>query len=97
MSFILDALKKSEAERQNRAGAAISTTPRASQQTRLPAWAVALMGALSMAVVMLAWAWWRSQPTANGPRRPVAAPTAESPVAAPASGPVRDLAAEARR
>ncbi len=93
MSFILDALKKSETERQNRAGAGISITPRARQKTQLPGWAIALMGTLGLAVIGLGWAWWQAQQPA-----PPAGEAAvlDRIVAAPAGGPVRDLAAEAR-
>ncbi len=99
MSFILDALKKSEAERQNQAAAGISTTPRASQPDQLPIWAIAIMGALSVAVVILAWAWWQSRQAGTSPATSRAADTAATtarPVAAPAGGSVRNLATEAR-
>ena len=97
MSFILDALKKSEAERQNQAGASISTTPRAAARSQLPAWAVALLGALSVAVVALGLAWWQAQ-RSPPPQAPPSSMGAENgPVAAPAGGPVRNLAAVARR
>ena len=93
MSFILDALKKSEAERQNQAGASISTTPRAQQRTQLPGWAMALMATLSLAVIALGWAWWQAQPS-PGSEQPTAV---DRPVAAPAGGPVQNLATVARR
>jgi general secretion pathway protein B len=99
MSFILDALKKSEAERQNQAAAGLSTTPRASQSDQLPTWAIAIMGALSLAVVVLALAWWQSRPAGTSPTPARAADntaTAARPVAAAAGGPVRNLATEAR-
>jgi general secretion pathway protein B len=93
MSFILDALKKSEAERQNQVGAGISNTPQARQRSTLPGWAVGLIAVLGLAVVGLGWAWWQAQ----RPATPViVALPAPQPVAAAAGGPVRDLAAEAR-
>jgi general secretion pathway protein B len=93
MSFILDALKKSEAERQNQAGAGISNTPRARHNNQLPAWAMGLMAALVLAVIGLGWAWWQAQ---RSPPAVANRPAATTPAAARASGPVRNLAAEAR-
>jgi general secretion pathway protein B len=60
MSFILDALRKSEHERQRADTPGISQVPLAAPRQRVPRWMVALIAVLSIAVVLLAGAWWRS-------------------------------------
>ena len=57
MSFILDALRKSESERQQAAAPSIARIPSAVPQHGLPTWAIATMGALGVGVVALAVAW----------------------------------------
>ncbi len=57
MSFILDALRKSESERQQDAAPSIARIPMAVPQPRLPAWAIVTMAALGLGVVALAGAW----------------------------------------
>ncbi|HEX6994834.1 MAG TPA: general secretion pathway protein GspB [Gammaproteobacteria bacterium] len=76
MSFILDALRKSESERQRDALPSIARIPSAVPQHGLPPWAIATMGALGLGVVLLAAAWIS---TLTG-----APPSAESGVAATA-------------
>lgn len=57
MSFILDALRKSESERQQDARPSIARIPIAVPRHSLPTWAVATMAALGLGVVVLAGAW----------------------------------------
>jgi general secretion pathway protein B len=60
VSFILDALRKSEDERQRAAVPEISRIPAALPKPRLPSWALALMLLLCVSVAALSWGWWRS-------------------------------------
>lgn len=57
MSFILDALRKSEGERQQDAGPNITRIPAAVPRHGLPGWAIGTMAALGLGVVVLAGAW----------------------------------------
>lgn len=57
MSFILDALRKSESERQQDAAPSIARIPSAVPRHGVPPWAVATMAALGVGVVVLAGAW----------------------------------------
>lgn len=60
MSFILDALRKSEHERQRSEIPGLSQVPLATPQPRLPRWALAVIGVLVAAVLVLGGAWWQS-------------------------------------
>lgn len=60
MSFILDALRKSENERQQSEVPSISDVPAVVHSTRLSTWAVASIAALSATILLLGWAWWHS-------------------------------------
>ena len=55
MSFILDALKKSESERQRQSGPALFEVKVAPRRTRLPLWALALALLLAVNLAILAW------------------------------------------
>jgi general secretion pathway protein B len=55
MSFILDALKKSETDRQRQNGAALFEVKVAPPRTGLPLWAVALAVLLAVNLVIVAW------------------------------------------
>jgi general secretion pathway protein B len=87
MSFILDALKKSEIERQRQSVPGLMDTRSGTRRSRLPLWAVALGLLLGINLVVLALVLWnRSAPSAPAPRTPSsAAPPA--PAAAPAAAP----------
>ncbi len=60
MSFILDALRKSEHERQRSEVPGLSQVPLATPQPQLPRWALAVIGMLVAAVLVLGGAWWQS-------------------------------------
>jgi general secretion pathway protein B len=55
MSFILDALKKSESDRQRQSGPALFEVKVAPPRTRLPLWAVAIGLLLAVNLVIVAW------------------------------------------
>lgn len=90
MSFILDALRKSEHERQRSAAPGLSHVPLATPRRELPRWALVVMGVLAAAVLVLGGAWWQSQRSLSAPvassSTAMTAPVASSPptVAAPA-------------
>jgi general secretion pathway protein B len=84
MSFILDALKKSENDRQRQAAPALFEVKVAQPRRRFPLWAVGLAVLLGVNFVVLAWVLLRDRAPAVAP--PVAA--AQNPaVAAPGAGP----------
>lgn len=75
MSFILDALKKSETERQRQAGPALLEMRIVRPTRRLPMWALAVGLLLILSVGALAWLAWRpSSPPATA-ALPAAAPS----------------------
>lgn len=55
MSFILDALKKSESDRQRQSGPALFEVKVAPPRTRLPLWAIAIALLLAVNVLIVAW------------------------------------------
>ena len=96
MSFILDALRKSESERQREPNASLSRAPLAPVRHQVPPWTWLLIGLLSLALIAFAVAWWQSnrplQPAAAANRMTgPAAPAAEAPDAA-ASGATQQTA-----
>ena len=60
MSFILDALRKSESERRREAIPGIAHIPPAAPRNRAPPWVWIVMGALALGVLGLTAAWWHS-------------------------------------
>jgi general secretion pathway protein B len=90
MSFILDALKKSESDRQRQSGPALFEVKVAPPRTRLPLWAVAIGLLLAVNLVIVAWMLLR-RPAAHAETalaQPLAAPVATAlppPVTAPAA------------
>jgi general secretion pathway protein B len=88
MSFILDALKKSEIERQRQSTPGLMDTPPALRRGRLPLWAVLLGALLAINVVVLSVVLMR-----NG--APATAPAATAPAAAASAG--HDAAAVERK
>jgi general secretion pathway protein B len=103
MSFILDALRKSEHERQRSEVPGLSQVPLATPQPQLPRWALAVIGVLVVTVVALGAAWWQSMRapadgTAAAPavERSVELPLPPSRSAAPQqAAPSRPLSEEA--
>ena len=57
MSFILDALRKSEHERQRSTVPGLSQVPLATPQPQMPRWALGVIAALGAAVLALGFAW----------------------------------------
>jgi general secretion pathway protein B len=88
MSFILDALKKSEMERQRQSVPGLMDTRSRPRRNRLPAWAVALGVLLGMNLLILSFVLTRkSAPAAHSPQAEDAAPeSAPAPAPASASG-----------
>jgi general secretion pathway protein B len=60
VSFILDALRKSEHERQRSEVPGLSQVPLATPQPQLPRWALGVIGVLVATVLALGGAWWQS-------------------------------------
>ncbi|HXS31971.1 MAG TPA: general secretion pathway protein GspB, partial [Steroidobacteraceae bacterium] len=83
MSFILDALKKSESERHRNSGPVLMDVRIAPPRRRLPAWAWVIIAVLVANFMVLAWLLWLSpsKPQGNGQA------TADAPAAVPAQSP----------
>jgi general secretion pathway protein B len=76
MSFILDALKKSESDRQRQSGPSLFEVKVAPPRRSLPIWAVAIAVLLAINVIVISWMLFR-QPSAQ--QRTAASPQAASP------------------
>ena len=63
MSFILDALRKSEHERQRSTLPSLAQVPIATPPAQLPRWALLVIGLLAAALLILGGAWWQSTRT----------------------------------
>ncbi len=88
MSFILEALRKSELERQRQAGPSIAELPLARTDRRLPAALVAIGLLLAVNAAVLSWFLLRDPPApAAGSPAPVAADPERTASAALAAGP----------
>jgi len=88
MSFILDALKKSESDRQRESGPALFEVKVARPRARLPLWAIAIAALLAINLAIVSWMLMRHPTRADGssptpPARTGAPPAA--PLAAPPS------------
>lgn len=88
MSFILDALKKSESERHRHSGPVLMDVRIAPPRRRLPTWAWVIAGVLLVNLLLLVWLLWLAPDHASNPTTPaktevVAAPSAAPPVAVP--------------
>ena len=99
MSFILDALKKSESDRQRQSGPALFEVKVAPPRTGLPTWAVAVAALLVVNLAIVMWMLWRhpAPRSADTGAQPLPAPTAvagpqaaaaTTPAPAPASVPL---------
>jgi general secretion pathway protein B len=83
MSFILDALKKSESDRQRQSGPALFEVKVAPAHGRLPAWAIAIAVLLVVNLGIVAWLLLRhAAPRASAAAVPAAAAPAVAPPAA---------------
>jgi general secretion pathway protein B len=82
MSLILDALRKSEHERQREAGPALATVPESRTERRTPKWLPALVVLLALNIVVLAAVLWRHSGPAAGPAT-VPVTSAPAPAVAP--------------
>ena len=65
MSFILDALRKSESERQREAAPVLARTPFALIRRETPLWSRLVIASLSLALIGVGTAWWLRQPAAD--------------------------------
>jgi len=83
MSFILDALKKSESDRQRQTGPALFEVKIAPPKARFPVWTVAIAALLAINMVIVGWLLLRRP--AHVDTTAAAAPTGAVPVTAPAS------------
>jgi general secretion pathway protein B len=82
MSFILDALKKSESDRQRQSGPALFEVRVAPPRTRLPTWAIAIALLLVLNLGVVLWMLLRHQGHATAP---LASDTVPAPAAAGAA------------
>jgi general secretion pathway protein B len=78
MSFILDALKKSESDRQRQSGPALFEVKVTPPKPRFPYWALALAALLVINIVVGAWVYLRRPPAEQLPTAQSAAPSAPS-------------------
>lgn len=90
MSFILDALRKSEDERRRDAVPGISRAPMAVPRDRLPHWALGVMAALAVCVLVLGGAWWLSRQPGEIPGAPIPAAATATPPPVAAAVPETD-------
>src|SRR3979411_1855392 len=67
MSFILDALKKSESDRQRQSGPALFEVKVAPPRTGLPPWAIAVAALLLVNLAIVMWMLWRAPAAAHPP------------------------------
>jgi general secretion pathway protein B len=81
MSFILDALKKSESDRQRQSGPALFEVKVTPPRPRFPYWALALAALLVINILVGAWVFLRRPPPEEA--QAVAAPVSAGPQSAP--------------
>ena len=84
MSFILDALRKSERERQRGEVPPISSVPIAVVRHSAPVWAIAAITLLAGALLVVGWGWWQTL-ASSGTAETRAPAAARSEAAAPSS------------
>jgi general secretion pathway protein B len=87
MSFILDALKKSETDRQRQGGPALFEVKVAPQRSALPPWALAIAVLFVANLALVGWLLLRHTPAAASAAPPVAV-AAATPATATASAPL---------
>ena len=78
MSFILDALRKSETERRKAQGPGIGDAPLVVHQKHVPRWTVGLIAGLSVGLVVVGWFWLRDADTGTD-RDPVGVAASSAP------------------
>jgi len=83
MSFILDALKKSEIERQRQTAPGLMDTRLSPRRSRLPPWAIALGALLAVNLLVLTVVLWRKTAPAAHTPRPAEASSTQSADASP--------------
>jgi general secretion pathway protein B len=86
MSFILDALKKSESDRQRQSGPALFEVKVTPPRPRFPYWALALAVLLVINIAVGAWVFLHRPPAAEASNQTAAPPTVAA-AAAPAAAP----------
>lgn len=98
MSFILDALKKSETDRQRQNGPALFEVRVAPTRDKLPLWAVGLGVLLAVNLVIVAWVLLRRPSPAEAAAPPVAAmqPAAQPAYGSQALAPAPPMSAQQR-
>ena len=98
MSFILDALRKSETDRQQKGSAEFANVPTSNERPGTPAWLSVLGALLAINLLVLVGLWLRADPDVT-PRVTAAAPRAVSETAAetPAATDFAARVAEAKR
>jgi len=94
VSFILDALRKSDNERQKNAVPSISQIPSAINRTSIPRWTVFLIGVLTICAITLGWGWLKTLSSENVLM--TSTDSIKSITVSPANSGVRSLAREAR-
>jgi general secretion pathway protein B len=87
VSFILDALRKSEHERQRSATPGLSQVPLATPPPQMPRWALGVIGLLVAAVLVLGGAWWQGTRVPASTAQSPPAPTVERNVPLPTPTP----------
>jgi general secretion pathway protein B len=85
MSFILDALKKSESDRQRQSGPALFEVKVAPPRTGLPPWAIAVAALLVVNLVIVMWMLWRHPATRTSDTSAGVAALPTTPAPAPPS------------
>ena len=78
MSFILDALRKSETERRKAQGPGIGDAPLVVHQKHVPRWTLGLIAGLSVGLVVIGWFWLRDAGTGTD-RDPVGVAASSAP------------------
>jgi general secretion pathway protein B len=86
MSFILDALKKSENDRQRQSGPALFEVRVAPPRSKFPSWAIALVALLVVNLGVVGWLMFR-KPAAAVAATPAVSPVTGIPVTPPATTP----------
>ena len=87
MSFILDALKKSESDRQRQSGPALFEVKVAPPRAGLPAWAIGVLVLLVVNLGILGWVLLHRTPAPSASVSAAAAPTAAASPPRPAASP----------